>query len=183
MWSVMEQTKVDKYELGKMAGSLMEQGKTTYDIADLLTKALHNKGIDDSISQKTAQRYLTDLRDDEVKEKQRRVKAKFLDDFDLNLKSDLGAIEEAKEFFLLTMRNLEKDHDGAILPANYDIRVRGAAGEKLLKAVELKLRHGLGDSYQEQMSLDSLLDEVEGVTRGLPNQGDRKIQRQIMAAQ
>jgi len=127
--------KILKYQLVGKLLKLDGEGKTTQDIADLLSEELKSRGIDDSISQPTVHRHLQTIREERAAQGCQMVQ----DYNEITVPGDIEILEEIKAYFLMIFRNQRKeDSSGEIKPAGYDYKMRSHAAMNLHQIVYTK---------------------------------------------
>lgn len=90
--------KIEKYELGERCLELSVQGKTTTEIAEILTKEIEGKG---RISQPTVSRWLKKVR----AERKETANAILTDYLNTSLPADLKILDELSQFYLTIFRD------------------------------------------------------------------------------
>ena len=154
--------KIEKYRLEERTLSLSGQGKTTYDIAEILTQELEGQ---DAISQRTVARFLKEERQDRAEQ----TRAVVQDYIKGVVPKDLEALDEVEAWLQEVFRNHERniariqarffaalekqkrwetarimelfeESCKEIDTADHDIRTRVNAGMNAVKIVDTKLR-------------------------------------------
>lgn len=126
--------KIEKYNLAERVLALAAEGKTTAQIADILTAELTGT---DSISQPAVSRWLKSVRE----ERSNQTKQIVHDHIKATVPKDLEALDEVEEFMLSVFRNTKKNPEtGKNESAGYELRTRADAGMKAVKIIETKLR-------------------------------------------
>jgi hypothetical protein len=134
------QNKILQYNLGKRVFELKEQGCPQDEIAAVLTRELQEgRGIDDTISQSTVQRFLKKTSDEESGEARTYVQ-KYTN---ASVPWDLEIIEEVQSFLLNIKRNLKEDpeDDTKLIPADIELRNRVYAATNLARVTFDKLKN------------------------------------------
>ena len=88
------ESKVKRYKLEGLAIELFNQGLTEAEIADSLTAALAQDGVQDQISQPTVNRFLRPIREADKIETQKKIRKAVNDRID----SDIELVDEAVRF-------------------------------------------------------------------------------------
>ena len=140
--------KIEKNNLQGRCLALFREGRTTAEIADILTQEL--AGID-TISQPSVSRWLKPIRDDERDETRKRIH----DHIKATVESDLDILDEVEGFMVQEFRN----------PANTVLQ-RSDFGLKALRVVETKLKYALSDPTSTQdglhpVDLDAFRNDLE----------------------
>jgi predicted transcriptional regulator len=133
-----ERNKIDKYGYGDRVVELFRDGRTTVEIAELMTKGLVDSGLNDSIDQSTVSRWLKRVKDadaDAQAEIDRQTMEVIRRTVEDGVSEDLGQIETVQGFFLGIVEEC-----GADGRPKYDIRTRMEAGRSLVKVIDTKLR-------------------------------------------
>ena len=136
-----EKSKIDKYRLGDRVIEFYRDGKTTGEIAELITAGLQASGIDDGVDQSTVSRWLKKIRDEDAaqqaeyeKQTQEVIRARIQD----GVAGDIDQIEWFQEFLYQIARNTLLDTESK--PIHFNIKERKAAGMDLVKVIDTKLR-------------------------------------------
>lgn len=168
--SMAEKNKIDRYGLGPRVEELWRGGKTTVEIAEIVTAGFLASGIEDSVDQSTVSRWLKKIKtaEDEARaeyERQTRevIRAKVQD----GVAGDIGQIESVQAYLFMIVENKEKG-------VSYDVRTRMAAGQALVKVIDTKLRlpgvmnEGDGDasSIPAGSAVHGLLRRLEAAVGG-----------------
>lgn len=159
-----EKSKIDRYGLGPRVEELWRGGKTTIEIAEMVTAGFQASGIDDSVDQSTVSRWLKKIRtaEDEARaefERQTRevIRAKVQD----GVSRDIGQIETVQDLLFRIVENKEKG-------VTYDVRTRMAAGQLLVKVIDTKLRlPGVMKEGDEDASSIPAGSSVHGILKRL----------------
>ena len=162
--------KIDKYELGDRVLALSGEGKTTSQIAEIITTELSGR---ETISQPTVSRWLQKVR----KDRSDQTKQIFHDHIKVVLPADLAALEEIEAFLLGIFRNLVSPGAGEDqVKGSYDRETRIGAGMKAAKIIETKLRfagildgNAAGDSRHDPVDLDKFKNDFKELATGTSN--------------
>jgi len=133
------QNKIEQYNLGKRVFELKEQGSPQDEIATILSRELRKgRGIDDTISQSTVQRFLKRATDKESGEARQYV----YNYTNATVPKDLEIIEEVQGFLLNIKRNEKKDpKTGEMVDAGIELRNRVYAAVSLARVTFDKLKN------------------------------------------
>jgi len=140
--------KIEKNNLQGRCMDLFREGRTTAEIADILTQEL--AGVD-TISQPSVSRWLKPIRDDERDETRKRIH----DHIKQTVESDLEILDEVEGFMVQEFRNPENS-----------VLQRSDFGLKALRVVETKLKYALTDPTNTQdtlhpVDLESFRNDLE----------------------
>jgi len=140
--------KIEKHNLQGRCLALFREGRTTAEIADILTQEL--AGVD-TISQPSVSRWLKPIRDDERDETRKRIH----DHIKQTVESDLEILDEVEGFMVQEFRNPENS-----------VLQRSDFGLKALRVVETKLKYALTDPTNTQdtlhpVDLESFRNDLE----------------------
>ena len=140
--------KIEKNNLQARCMVLFREGRTTAEIADILTQELAGA---DTISQPSVARWLKPIRDDERDETRKRIH----DHIKQTVESDLEILDEVEGFMVQEFRNPENS-----------VLQRSDFGLKALRVVETKLKYALTDPTNTQdtlhpVDLESFRNDLE----------------------
>ena len=145
-------SKIKLYGLEQMAYRLLCEGKTTYQVAALLSVELRNRGLDDMISQATVHRYAAVVRAEQSGALQSRVSGAVAVDID----DDIGNLGRLLKLYM----------DTACDGSAYDIKVRLAAARDAQKLIFDKIELGLGGPQSKPLtSMEAILTEINSKTK------------------
>ena len=134
--------KIDKFQLSDRVLVLDAQGKTTMEIASILTKELEGRT---HISQPTVSRWLKKTRKDR-KIAAQHVLEEYLEE---TLPSDLKLLDEMSATYLAVFRNKVAGEIAGKSAEKFDLKTRMMAGDRLHAIIQTKLRFigidGVGD--------------------------------------
>ena len=171
-----EKSKIDKYHLEDRVVGLYREGKTTGEIAEIISSGLQASGIDDGVDQSTVSRWLKKVRAaDEKAEAERErealavVRARVKD----GIENDLEQIAYVQTFLFQIVEGTLADAEGNLL--RHNVKERKAAGVDLVKLIDTKLRlPGVGDdgsgndesAIPAGSNVHSLLDRLKKTVEG-----------------
>ena len=141
--------KIEKYELEKRVLALSGAGETTLSIAEIISKEIKEKGIDDNISQAAVSRWIKSQRAERKEQTQQVVSDKIQE----TVTADMDALEVIKNKFFTEFNN-----------TGNNLKTRAQMGLNVVKVVETKLRFGgLGDDKESihPADIQSLKDNLE----------------------
>jgi len=156
------QSKIEKHKLTERTLALAGEGRTTNEIAQVLTKELGGR---DTVSQPTVARFLKGVR----QERSEQTKQVVHDHIKATVPADLQALDEIEGFLLSHFRNRGIDlvtGDEATLPNSLKTRID--CGMKAVKIIETKLRFaGILDDPDETVpdipDLDEFRNDLETI--------------------
>ena len=142
----MPESKVKRYGLETLAIEMMGQGVTEVEIAEALTGELARRGVSDSVSQATVNRFLKPIRDADRIETQKKIRKAVNDRID----SDIELVDEAIAFHAGEARA-----DGTHTP-----KVRSDFYVRATKIIFEKVKAAMGSDDPEEVGR-RLVEEIE----------------------
>jgi predicted transcriptional regulator len=131
-----EKNKIDRYGLGERVTELFREGKTTVEIAEMMTRGLQDSGINDGVDQSTVSRWLKKIREAD-EEMQAEIDRQTVEVLRLRVEAgvhgDVDQIELVQELFFRISQNTLEGH-------NFKMKERVYAGQALVKLIDTKLR-------------------------------------------
>lgn len=131
-----EKNKIDRYGLGERVTELFREGKTTVEIAEMMTRGLQDSGINDGVDQSTVSRWLKKVRsaDEEMQAELGRQTVEVLRRrVEAGVQGDVNQIETVQELFYRISQNTLEGH-------TFNMKERVYAGQALVKLIDTKLR-------------------------------------------